>query len=167
MDRKTGEELIQIGLVVESLHVIVVMAFGFMLFIAIVLTEVNGGYPRDNIIHRNFGYNNLCLYFDSKPAIYISPPMFLLVTISYWTYAIAIMLRSFIAWKENKISLALRVFMNVCTIWRGVTEILFIICFAVQPVDHYTLVLHTGPFSNMVLAHMFFQVGNAGEYSKL
>ena len=160
MDRKTGEELIQIGVVVESLHIIVSMAFGFMLLTAIVVTEVNGGYPSDNIIHRNFGSNNVCLYFDFKPVIYFIPPMFLLVIISYWTYAVALLFRSFIAWKENKISLGLRVFMNVCTVWRGVTDILFIICFAVQPVDHKTLVLHTGPFSNMILAHMFFQVGN-------
>ena len=37
------------------------------------------GPPKDNIIYRNFGYNNMCLYFDYRPVGYISPALYNIV----------------------------------------------------------------------------------------
>ena len=161
-DKDTGEKKIEIGVICESLHILSTLAFGIMLGSAMLVTHINGGYPNDNLIHRNFGSNNICLYFDYKPVIYFVPPMFLVVVTTYVFYASVLIKRAFLAWKEEKISKATRVFFNVCVFWRGFADILFILCFAVQPVDAQTLVLHTGPFTNLILGHFFYQVSTIG-----
>ena len=54
------------------------------------LTRIfNGGIPEDNIIKETFGANNVCLYFDFAPAIYVLPPLWTLVSIVVAFYCVA------------------------------------------------------------------------------
>ena len=51
---------------------------------------------RDNLILRNFGSNNICLYFDYKPGVFINPPLFVISIILHWLYLKAIFYRVYI-----------------------------------------------------------------------
>ena len=81
---------LHVRVVVQTLRLAAMSLFALMVALAIALTKIfNGGFPEDNIIKKSFGANNVCLYFDFAPALYVMPPLWCLVSIVVAFYCVA------------------------------------------------------------------------------
>merc|ERR1712066_841091 len=75
---------LKVELVVETLKLLSSGSFSFLVMLGIILTYAHGGFPKDNLIKKNFGSNNICLFFDFEPGIFVHPPLFVVSIVFYW-----------------------------------------------------------------------------------
>ena len=73
-------------------------------------------------------------------------------------YSAANTFRAWIAYEEKKISKPFRLFCQFCYVNLAIAGLLFSLCFAVQPHDHESLIVHTGPFAYFTIALVMNQV---------
>ena len=128
-------------------------------FFLTVLTEfVHGGIPEDNMIKKTFGSNNICLYFDFPPAIYITPIFWTFVVVVVGFFCAASIYRYRIAWAEGKISTRARKILSAISFGYLWSTMCFSICLAIKPDDHFTMIIHTLPFTHLI----FWQIWESG-----
>ena len=75
-------------------------------------------------------------------------------------YSAANTFRAWIAYEEKKISKPFRLFCQICYVNLAIAGLLFSLCFAVQPHDHESLIVHTGPFAYFTIALVMNQVSS-------
>ena len=63
------------------------------------------GPPKENIIKRNFGYDNMCLYFDYRPVGYISPALYNIVVGFTTVYCYCSGIRVWLGMVSNKMTI--------------------------------------------------------------
>ena len=119
----------------------------------------NGQFPPDNPINRTFGSNNICLFFDFEPATYVLPPFWALICVVVSFYCVALIYRYRIAWAERKLSIMERKVLSMISLGYLAAVLGFSLCFAVQPGDHFTMWIHTLPFTNLILWQIISQGG--------
>ena len=134
-------------------------SFAFLVLLAIVLTKlINGSFPEQNMIKEYFGANNICLYFDYEPVIYVLPPFWAITCVAVAFYCAASVYRYRIAWAEKKISHWQRKVLCGISVGFFIATCGFSLCFAIQPTDHKTMLIHTLPFTNLI----FWQIMEQG-----
>jgi len=143
---------LHVRVVVQTLRLAAMSLFALLVVLAISLTKIfNGGIPEDNIIKKSFGANNVCLYFDFAPAIYVMPPLWSLVSIVVAFYCVASIYRYRIAWAEGKLTASFRKILSFISSGFILAVVGFSLCFAVQPRDHTRLIIHTLPFTHLII----------------
>ena len=93
-----------------------------------------------------------------RPIPYVVPPLYNLCVLFMILYSTANCFRAWIAYEEKKISKPFRLFCQICYVNLAVAGLLFSLCFAVQPTDHESLIVHTGPFAYFTIALVMNQV---------
>ena len=120
---------------------------------------------KDTEIQRTFGNKNICLYFDFYPVPYFSPFLYNVVVLLATAYCIASIIRIWIAYGEDKISLWERKFYNFCFGSLVFSAMLFSLCFAVQPDgksdtpgNKEKMLVHSVPFMFLEMGLLLAQV---------
>jgi len=155
MDKK-GD--IDLHIVVDSLRFAAFSSFALLILIGIILTQLWGGIPNNTVIEKNLGNRNICLYFDFRPITYVAPPLYTIVVMFVAAYACAANIRVKIALLEEEITTAQKNFFYFCHGFFSFGTIMFTLCFAVQPLDHESLMVHTLPFTILIIAMVFNQI---------
>ena len=95
-----------------------------------------------------------------RPIPYVVPPLYCLCVLFMILYSAANTFRAWIAYEEKKISKPFRLFCQICYVNLAIAGLLFSLCFAVQPHDHESLIVHTGPFAYFTIALVMNQVSS-------
>jgi len=156
--RKNGAEReIEISAVVEFYRFIFYSWFFFIILIGITLTY--GVTARENeefykVIEGVFGSVNICAYFDFPPATYFLPTLYSIQVILIYKYSFLSVFRAWVAKLENKISKCGFIMYFSSFIYFCISSIVFSTIFAVQPDpdDPKTILIHTLPFTNLIIA---------------
>jgi len=147
LENDPAEKEIKLQVVVETLRLVVHGFFFGLIILGIILTWSWGGIPRDNMLTKVFGNMQICLYVDFRPVPYVVPPLYAIVLTFMILYAAASCFRAWIVFAENKISFWEQRICQGCYLYLAFCGILFSISFAVQPLDHESMIMHTLPFT--------------------
>ena len=106
-----------------------------------------GGIPDDNIVQRNFGNKNICLYFDYEPVPYFAPALWTTLLLFYQHAIVLLQLFEFgLHGVKRKLPKSKGVFSISVFVFLALGCMIFSLIFAVQPKDHLALIIHTSPF---------------------
>ena len=106
-------------------------------------------------LDRHLKFSITCTF---RPIPYVVPPLYCLCVLFMILYSAANTFRAWIAYEEKKISKPFRLFCQICYVNLAIAGLLFSLCFAVQPHDHESLIVHTGPFAYFTIALVMNQV---------
>ena len=112
------------------------------------------------IIEGVFGSVSVCAFFDFPPSTYLLPTMYSIQLILIYKYSFCSIFRAWIARLENKISGVAFFFYSSAFAYFFVSALIFSTIFAVQPNpnDPITILIHTIPFTNLVIALTILQI---------
>ena len=161
--RKGKEREIELTVVVELFRFIFYAWFCLTVLIGVALTY--GFTVKENkdfvkIIEGVFGSVNVCAFFDFPPATYVLPTMYSIQMILIYKYSFCSIFRAWIARLENKISGFAFFFYSSAFAYFFVSALVFSTIFAVQPDPNNpnTILIHTVPFTNLVIALTILQI---------
>ena len=156
--KKNGAEReIEISVVVEFYRFIFYSWFSFIILIGITLTYGVTAKENDDfykVIEGVFGSVNVCAYFDFPPSTYILPTLYSIQIILIYKYSFLSVFRAWVAKLENKISKHGFILYLCSFIYFCASSIVFSTIFAVQPdpSDPKTILIHTLPFTNLIIS---------------
>ena len=158
-----GEREIEISVVVEFYRFLFYTWFFLITLIGIALTYGVTAKENDDfykVIEGVFGSVNVCAYFDFPPSTYILPAFYSIQVILIYKYSFLSIFRAWVAKLENKISKCGFVLYLFCFAYFCFSGIVFSTIFAVQPnPDHpETILIHTLPFTNLIIALNLLQI---------
>jgi hypothetical protein len=162
--KKRGlEKEIEFSVVVEFFRFIFYCWFLAIVVVGMALTY--GVTAKENkmfyeVIEGVFGSVNICAYFDFAPSTYVLPVMYAIEIMLIYKYSALSIFRAWIAKLENKIS-GLALCLYSCTfLYFCISACLFSLIFAVQPNPHdpKTILIHTIPFTNLILSLTLMQI---------
>ena len=126
---------------------------GILIFVAMIITGyiLTEGWSEvdysDNPLITYYGYNNVCLYFDTSPAKYVVPIFGSLVAYFIVSYAVEDCKRS---WHLPYLSRTVKIFAQYASIQFSFSVCLFPVIFAIGPGDD--MLGHTIPFLILILS---------------
>ena len=152
IDEKSDDAKTQIIIVPEAFRMLFYAAFMGFLALGYVITSSSGNLDLDsNPIIDRFGTNNMCIYFDEKPFIYISSFLYIFLLMILLAYEATEWYRVFDAWRDDKlIRTCTYVLYCICSTLEIISYIYFVQVFAVRPKDN--IFVHTLPYYAFVLA---------------
>ena len=159
--RRSGRERkINFFVVVELFRFLFYLWFTFTIVVSVILTVAFVEVDYKKIVRSFGGAINVCIYLDFLPVIYVLPALYSIFVIIVFLFVVASIFRAWISKEENKISgdaMKLYVF-AFCYFF--LATIMVSITFAIQPdLDKPdTWLIHTLPFTNLVLALMFLHI---------
>lgn len=114
----------------------------------------------DNAIYNVFGYNNVCVFFDTLPAKYVAVWLFELTMVFYVCYVISSHLAMHLEQKRNTGTYSYRdlILMRVTMGFDILAFTYAVEIFAVEPKENF--VMHTLPFSALILGIIVCSVRN-------
>ena len=155
--KKGAEREIEIAVVVEFYRFVFYSWFFFIILIGIALTygvtaKANEDFYK--VIEGVFGSVNICAYFDFPPSTYFLPALYSIQIILIYKYSFLSVFRAWVAKLEKKISKCGFILYLCSFIYFCVSSIVFSTIFAVQPNpdDPKTILIHTLPFTNLIIA---------------
>ena len=158
-----GSKEIKLSVVVGFLRFISYTWFCLIVFVGMALTY--GITAKDNktfykLIESVFGSVNICAYFDFPPSTYILPTMYAIQIILVYQYALASIIRAWIAKLDNKISSLGFLLYSASFFYCCFSAAFFSTIFAVQPNtdDPNTIIVHTVPFTNFIISLTLLQI---------
>lgn len=162
--KKRGQEReIECSVVVELFRFI--FYCWFLIIIGVGMALTHGITVKDNpnfyeIIEGVFGSVNVCAYFDFPPATYVLPVMYAIQIMFIYQYSVLSVFRAWIAKLENKISNFELWIYSSAFLYFCFSASLFAVIFAVQPNPHdpKTILIHTIPFTNIIISLSLLQI---------
>jgi hypothetical protein len=123
-----------------------------------VTVKENGNFT--DTIEGVFGSINICANFDFPPSTYVLPTLYAIALFWIYLYTLLSVFRAWIARLEDKISGTAFVLYSCAFIYFFVSAIVFSTIFAVQPdpSDPKTVLIHTLPFTNLVISLTILQI---------
>jgi hypothetical protein len=137
-----------IVIVVEKLRLLGYAGFWVVVVTGVVLTKLFSKIDvHDTLLTEVFGYNNICVYFDSPPSTYILPLLWAITLVFLLAYLAAHWLQMKAEVQEGNMDPQLYRILTRMKVFEAFTMVGFSTIFAVKPEgwDH-TLVIHTTPF---------------------
>ena len=155
-----GEHTLNLVLVVEDFRVGFYLVTLFILLVGFILTKAFTKEDYAAIITDVYGIGNACIYFDSPPSTYVLPVLCCFGVIFGFIYAVCAIFRIRIAHLENKLGLCSTVLLTLAYVYVGLSIILFMQAFAVQPIREKpeSMVVHTFSYLNWNLMFAVLQV---------
>ena len=171
MEREQKNKIIQFkrlwkGIDINTFFVAELLQFSFLLwFIMIMLVgiSVTLGFVEEDyraVIKYIFGSVNVCVFFDFPPTTYVLPTAYAMFPVLVFQYCIMSILTAWNALEDKKISTG-SFMMYTCTfIYSFCSSLFFATSFAIQPdlKQQETILLHSLPFTNIVIALAFLRV---------
>ena len=159
--RNGNEREINLFVVVETFRFIFYLWFLLVIIVGILLTLTLSYEPEyKKIIRKLFGSINVCVFFDYPPATYVLPSLYAVWPVIVFQYAILSIFRAWISMEERHITKFSFVLYSVSFIYFWISSAIFSTSVAIQPVleKPETVMLHTLPFTNLVLSLTFLQL---------
>ena len=155
-----GEKEINFFVVLEMFRFLFYLWFVLIMVTAILLTVIFTEEEYSAIIKTIFGSINVCVFFDFAPSIYVLPSLFTVWPIIAFQYSMFSIFRAWIAKEENKMSTFSFISYTLIFVYFNVSIVVFSTSLAIQPDLNKptTIILHTLPFTNFIVALTFFQV---------
>ena len=159
--QKIGKETeINLFVVVEMFRFLFYLWFVLIMIVGILLTILFTKEDYSAIIKMIFGSVNVCVFFDFPPATYVLPSLYALWPIIVFQYTIVSIFRAWIATEENKMSRCAFILYSMAFVYFSLSSAIFATSLAVQPSleNPETIMLHTLPFTNLVMALTCLQI---------
>ena len=159
--RNGNEREINLFVVVETFRFIFYLWFLLVIIVGILLTLTLSYNPEyKKIIRKIFGSINVCVFFDYPPATYVLPSLYAVWPVIVFQYAVLSIFRAWISMEERHIAKFSFVLYSVSFIYFWISSAIFSTSVAVQPDlgKPETVMLHTLPFTNLVLSLTFLQL---------
>ena len=159
--RHGNEREINLFVVVETFRFIFYLWFLLVMVVGILLTLTLSYVPEyKKIIRKLFGSINVCVFFDYPPATYVLPSLYAVWPVIVFQYAILSIFRAWISMEERHITKCSFVLYSVSFIYFWISSAIFSTSVAIQPVleKPETVLLHTLPFTNLVVSLTFLQL---------
>jgi len=159
--RSSGmERKINFFVVVELFRFLFYVWFIFLIVFSVIITVAFVEVDYKKIVKSFGGSINVCVYIDFPPVTYMVPALYSIFIIIAFLFIVASIFRAWISKEENKISgnnFYLYVFV-FCYLF--LATIIFSISMAIQPDLNKpeTWLIHTLPFTNLVVALMLFHI---------
>jgi len=151
-----------IVIVVEKLRLLGYAGFWIVVLTGIVLTKLFSHVDmQHNLLTEVFGYNNICVYFDSPPSTYILPFLWAVTLVFLLSYLAAHWLQLKSEVQQGTLSPALYRVLTRLKLFEAFSMVIFSTIFAVPPEgwDH-TLYIHTAPFFVLQLGMVSLALSN-------
>ena len=142
----------------EAFRLLFYIFFIFLAGIAVGLTEMghklgwNNFDTQNNPILTRFGANNLCVFLDEPPFIYISASLWVLCLLSFLFFQICDFFRTKDRYNDGYLNYKYYVYYKISTIIEIIIFIFFTQSLAVRPKD--SMIIHTMPY--VLITYAFF-----------
>ena len=162
--KENSETKFCLFIVIEMLRLIFWIWYLAIIIVGVTLTLLFVEVDYTKIAISLAGSVNICAFSDYPPSTLVLPSMYALFPVLVFLYSIASVLRAWIAMEENKISMVSLAFYSSAFIYFFISSLIFATIFAVQPDSTklpQSFIIHTLPFTNVVLSMAFLQIAVA------
>ena len=137
----------ELRLVVEKLRLMGYTGFCVVVLTGILLTRAFSDVVLEkSLLVQVFGYNNICVYFDSPPSTYVLPVLWAFTLVLLLVYISVHWLHMRAEVQAGTLTPGLYKVLSAAKAFEAVTMISFTTIFAVNPNPDFTLAIHTAPF---------------------
>lgn len=148
LDHTSSPDDGSIVIVVEKLRLWGYLGFWIVVLTGVILTKLFSGIDLEkSLLTKVFGYNNICVYFDSPPSTYVLPFLWAITLVLLLAYLTAHWLQMKGEYQQGTLSPGLYRLLSRLKIFEAISMIGFSTIFAVTPEGwDKTLFIHTAPF---------------------
>ena len=115
-----------------------------------------------NPIFDVFGYNNICVFFDTFPANYVLPAIWVVNLVIFLAYIVTSWIRVYHRYVFSLTTRGRFIFYTISTAIEGLGLIVFTTVFSVPPED--SMAVHLLPFTFLILSLSLLSVKNFAYY---
>jgi hypothetical protein len=119
---------------------------------------------QNNPLMHMFGYNNICILFDSYPATYVLPSVWVISFLLLVSYIITSWVRVYQKYLLSTVSNLSFILFTICTTIEFTSLCLFTTVFSVTPEE--SMIFHIAPFTCLILALSFLSIKNFVYYNR-
>ena len=119
----------------------------------------------DNPLIHHFGYNNICIFFDTYPATFVLPSIWVINFLLIVSYIVTSWLRIYQGYLLSNISQTSFVLFSASSTIEFICLCLFTTIFSVSPEE--SLFFHLAPFTCLIFALSFLSIKNYVYYKKV
>ena len=119
---------------------------------------------QNNPLMHMFGYNNICILFDTYPATYVLPSVWVISFLLLVSYIITSWIRVYQKYLLSTVSNRSFTLFTICTTVEFTSLCLFTTIFSVPPEE--SMIIHIAPFTCLILALSLLSIKNFVYYKR-
>ena len=119
---------------------------------------------QNNPLMHMFGYNNICILFDTYPATYVLPSVWVISFLLLVSYIITSWIRVYQKYLLSTVSNRSFTLFTICTTVEFTSLCLFTTVFSVPPEE--SMIFHIAPFTCLILALSLLSIKNFVYYNR-